>query len=122
MNPDLKQDILYHIRHNFVKEIEFSDIHYIYKLYNKKGKCILSVEVFDTDFPRAILKIKKIYSTTINHFARTEEQFDNNYDIWQILSKLALKFSEQNGICHSTMNEHELKASKFLHNSYTRKR
>ena len=82
----------------------------------------MSVEVFDTDFPRATFKIGKKYSTCINHFAKTEEQFDNNYDIWQILSKLALKFSEQNGICPSTMTKHELKASKFLHNKYTRKR
>lgn len=115
MTHEILQDILYSIKHNTVKYTEFSNEHFMYELFGEKNKLLMSAEVFDTEIPRATIKIKKQHFAHINHFAQTEEQFTDNYYVWNIISHFAEKNAMQHGAFENHMTKKEIAISKFLH-------
>ena len=114
MNKEFKRNILQAIKNNTVEAIEYSDIHYEYKLFGRKHRLLMSVECFDGELPRFVIKIKGEHVAHINHFAQTEEQFRNNYDVAIIAERMFDKYAKQNGIVKTTMNEKEFHLSNFL--------
>ena len=114
MNKEFKRHILNAIKNNTVEATEYSDSHYEYKLFGRKHRLLMSVECFDGELPRFIIKINGEHVAHINHFARTEQQFENNYDVATIANRMFDKFAKQNGLVKTTMNSKEFKLSNFL--------
>lgn len=115
MNKEFKRNILRTIKNNTVEATEYSDTHYEYKLFGRKHRLLMSVECFDGELPRFTIKIKGEHVAHINHFAQTEEQFENNYDVAIIANRMFDKFAKQNSLIKTTMNEKELRLSNFLY-------
>ena len=122
MNKEFKRNILQAIKNNTVEAAEYSDTHYEYKLFGRKHRLLMSVECFDGEYPRISIIIKGEPVANINHFARTEEQFQNNYDVSIIASRIFDKFAQQNGLIKTTMNSKEYRLSKFLKEFSQRRR
>lgn len=74
----------------------------------------MTVECFDGDFPRISITIKGEHVAHINHFAQTEEQFEENYDVAIIANRMFDRYAEQNGLVKTTMNPKEFRLSNFL--------
>jgi hypothetical protein len=121
MTHEILQDILYSIKHNTVKYTEFSEVHFMYELFGEKNKLLMSADVFNTEIPRATIKINNKHFAHINHFAQTEEQFMNNYYVWDIISHFAEKNAMQYGVLESHMTKKEIAISKFLRENSIRK-
>ncbi len=123
MNKEFKRNILRAIKNNTVEATEYSDTHYEYKLFGHKHRLLMSVECFDGDLPRFTIKINGEYVASINHFARTAEQFENNYDVAIIANRMFDKFAQQHGLIQTTMNKKQFLLSQFLQtNSIKRRR
>ncbi len=114
MNKEFKQNILRAIQNNTVRVTFLSDNHYTYTLYGKNDKELMIVDCYDGTLPRISIYINGEHIGHINHFARTQRQFKNNYDISAIANKMFLKNAEQYGLIATTMTKQQLLLSKFL--------
>ena len=122
MNKEFKRNVLHAIKNNTVEPTEYSDTHYEYKLFGRKHRLLMSVECFDGEFPRISIKIKGETVANLNHFARTQEQFENNYDVAIIANRMFDKYAKQNGLIQTTMNQKEFHLSNFLKEFSQRRR
>lgn len=114
MNKEFKQNILHKIKTNRVEPTVYSDTHYEYNLFDRNNRLLMTVECFDGDFPRISISINGEHVAHINHFAQTEEQFKDNYDVAIIANRMFDKYAQQNGLVFTTMNEKEFRLSNFL--------
>lgn len=114
MNKEFKQNILDAIQNNTVRITYLSSSHYTYKLIGKEGKILIVVDCYDGNLPRISIDINDEHVGHINHFAKSERQFKNNYDISVIANRMFLKNAEQNGLVRTTMNKKQYLLSQFL--------
>lgn len=122
MNKEFKQNILHAIKHNTVRVTCLEDNHYTYTLFGKRNKVLMTVDCYDGVLPRISININGQHVANINHFAQTEEQLKDNYDITTIANRMFLKNAKQNGLIETTMDKKQFLLSKFLkENSIRRK-
>ena len=122
MNKEFKRNILRAIKNNTVRITYLDGSHYTYTLYGKNDKELMVIDCYDGIMPRISIYINGEHVGSINHFARTEKQFANNYDISVIAKRMFLKNAEQHGLVRTTMNKKQFLLSQFLKsNSQKRK-
>ena len=122
MNKEFKRNILKAIENNTVRISYLSGTHYTYELIGKKGKVLMVVDCYDGILPRISIYINNESVGHINHFARTEKQFQDNYDISKIAQRMFMKNAEQHGLVRTSMNKKQFLLSQFLKsNSIKRK-
>lgn len=115
MNKEFKQNILRTIKNNRIVPVVDTDTHYTYEVRGYKNRLLLCFDFYDGDFPRVTITSMGQQIAHINHFAKTPEQFKNNYDIWHLANKVIEQYRKQNVYIETTMNETEFKISCFLH-------
>ena len=80
------------------------------------------VDCYDGKLPRISIYVNGEEVAHINHFARTERQIQDNYDVSMIANRMFLKNAEQHGLIRTTMNKKQFLLSQFLKaNSIKRK-
>ena len=122
MNTEFKRNILNAIKNNTVRITYLDGSHYTYTLYGKGNIVLMVVDCYDGSFPRISIDINGQHVGHINHLARTEKQFQNNYDISMIANRMFFKNAEQHGLVRTTMNKKQFLLSQFLtKNSIKRK-
>lgn len=122
MNAEFKRNILNAIKNNTVRVTYLDGSHYTYTLYGKNNTVLMVVDCYDGYFPRISIDINGQHVGHINHLARTEKQFQNNYDISMIADRMFMKNAEQHGLVRTTMNKKQFLLSQFLtKNSIKRK-
>ena len=124
MNKEFKQNILKAIKNNNVRVTYLDDTHYTYTLFGKKDKALMTVDCYDGILPRISIYINGEPVGHINHFAKTDEEIKNNYDITMIANKMFMRNAEQNGlmVTLTTMDRKQFLLSRFLQkNSIKRK-
>ncbi len=114
MNNEFKQNILRSIKHNTVRVTCLEDNHYTYALFGKNDKILMVVDCYEGILPRINIEINNEHVTGLNHFAETEEQIKNNFDVTMIANRMFLKNAKQHGLIETTMNKKQLLLSKFL--------
>ena len=122
MNKEFKQNILESIKNNTVRVTCLDETHYTYTLFGKNDKVLMTVDCYDGTLPRIDIAINGEHVGHINHFAKTEKQIQNNYDITVIAERMFMKNAEQHGLIRTTMNKKQFLLSEFLKaNSIKRK-
>ena len=122
MNKEFKRNILQAIENNTVRISYLSGSHYTYELIGKKGKTLMVVDCYDGDLPRIHIYINGKSVGHINHFARTEKQFKDNYDVSAIAQRMFLKNAEQHGLVRTSMNKQQFLLSQFLKRNSTKRK
>lgn len=117
MNKEFKRNLLRAIQDNTVRVTYLSGSHYTYTLYGKNNKELMVVDCYDGNLPRISIYINGESVAHINHFARTEKQFKDNYDVSIIANRMFLKNAEQHGLIRTTMNKQQFLLSQFLKNN-----
>ena len=105
MNKEFKRNILNAIKNNTVRVTHLDGLHYTYTLYGKDNKKLMIVDCYDGTLPRISIEINKQRVGHINHLARTDKQFANNYDVAMIANRMFMKNAEQHGLIRTTMNK-----------------
>ena len=122
MNKEFKQNILRAIKNNIVRVTYLDDSHYTYKLFGKNNKVLMVVDCYDGFLPRIDIEINGKHVAHINHFARTESQIKDNFDVTMIANRMFLKNAEQNGLVLTTMDKQQLLLSNFLKENSLKRR
>lgn len=124
MNKEFKQNILKAIKNNTVRVTYLDDTHYTFTLFGKKDKVLMTVDCYDDTIPRINIDINGEHVAHINHFAKTDEQLKDNYDVTMIANRMFLKNAQQSGrtVILTTMDRKQFLLSRFLQkNSIKRK-
>nr|MBQ0091385.1 hypothetical protein [Candidatus Enterousia merdequi] len=114
MNKEFKRNILNAIKNNSVHLRYLDESSYTYELLGKNDKVLMTVNCYDGIIPRISIEINGQNIGNLNHFARTEKQHKNNYDISMIANKMFLRYAEQRGYIQTSMNKKQFLLSQFL--------